>query len=76
MTHHDHRNEFEFNAQSDSASSGGFQELLELLAERGFEGMAQAMQTLLNEAMKLERSQALGASSWPACKPAACTACG
>ncbi len=61
MTHHDHRNEFEFNAQSDSASSGGFQELLELLAERGFEGMAQAMQTLLNEAMKLERSQVLGA---------------
>jgi transposase-like protein len=61
MTHHDHRNGFEFESQSDSASPGGFQEILELLAEHGFEGMAQAMQTLLNEAMKLERSQVLGA---------------
>lgn len=61
MTHHDHRSEFEFDAQADSAVPGSFRELLEVLAERGFEGMAQAMQTLLNEAMKLERSQVLGA---------------
>src|SRR3990172_1263534 len=61
MTHHDHRNGFEFEAQADLTPPGGFQEILELLADRGFEGMAQAMQTLFNEAMKLERSQVLGA---------------
>jgi transposase-like protein len=61
MTHREHRNGFEFEAQSDSSAAGGFQEILELLVEHGFEGMAQAMQTLLNEAMKLERSEALGA---------------
>jgi transposase-like protein len=34
---------------------------LELLVDHGFDGLAQAMQTLFNEAMKLERSQVLGA---------------
>ena len=58
MTHRDDRNGFEFETQADSAS-GGFQEILELLAEHGFEGMAHAMQVLLNEAMKLERSHVL-----------------
>lgn len=61
MTHRDHRNEFEFEAQSDSSSVTPFQEILELLVDRGFEGLAQAMQALLNEAMKLERSQVLDA---------------
>jgi putative transposase len=61
MTHRDHRTGFELADQSDSAAPRGFQEVLELLAEHGFEGMAQAMQTLLNEAMKLERSEVLGA---------------
>ena len=61
MTHRDHRNEFEFEVQSDSSAPGGFHEVLELLVDHGFEGMARAMQTLLNEAMKLERSQVLGA---------------
>ena len=61
MTHRDHRNEFEAEAQAESSSSGCFPEILQLLADYGFEGMAQAMQTLLNEAMKLERSQVLGA---------------
>ena len=61
MTHLDHRNQFEADAQADAIASDGFQELLELLVERGFDGMAQAMQTLVNEAMKLERSQVLGA---------------
>jgi putative transposase len=64
MTHHDHRNEFEFEAQVDSHSRGGFQEVLELLIEHGFEGMAQAMQLLFNEAMKVERSQVLGAQPY------------
>jgi putative transposase len=36
-------------------------EIMELLAEHGFDGMAQAVTLLLNEVMKLERSQALGA---------------
>ena len=36
-------------------------EVLELLIERGFEGMAQAIQILLNEGMKLEREEFLGA---------------
>jgi putative transposase len=35
--------------------------VVELLVEHGFEGMAQGMQILLNEAMKLERSAVLGA---------------
>ena len=61
MTHHDHRNQLEANAQAEAIATDGFQELLELLVEQGFDGMAQAMQTLLNEAMKLERSQVLGA---------------
>jgi putative transposase len=64
MTHRDHRNGFEFEAQSGSSSADGFQEVLGLLVEHGFEGMAQAMQTLLNEAMKLERSQVLGARAY------------
>jgi len=34
---------------------------LELLIEHGFDGMAAAIETLLNEAMKLERSGFLGA---------------
>ena len=64
MTHRDHRSEFEFEAQADSTSPTGFQEVLELLADHGFEGMAQAMQMLLNEAMKLERSEVLGAGPY------------
>jgi putative transposase len=36
-------------------------EIMELLAEHGFDGIAQAVTVLLNEVMKLERSHALGA---------------
>lgn len=64
MTRREHRNGFEFDAQMESASAGGYQQVLELLVEHGFEGMAQAMQALLNEAMKLERSQVLGAQPY------------
>lgn len=39
-------------------------EVVQLLAEHGFDGMAQALETLLNEAMKLERSAALGAAPY------------
>ncbi|MGB6399458.1 MAG: IS256 family transposase [Bradyrhizobium sp.] len=64
MTHRDHRNGFEVEAQADSPLPDGFQEILELLVDHGFEGMARAMQTLFNEAMKLERSQVLGAQPY------------
>jgi putative transposase len=37
---------------------------VQLLAEHGFEGMAQAMELLLNEAMKIERSEFVGAGPY------------
>ena len=39
-------------------------EVLEVLAEQGFEGMANAMQILLNEAMKLERAEFIGVAPY------------
>ncbi len=42
-------------------SSASWQQVLELLSDQGFGGMAQAMTILINEAMKLERSAVLGA---------------
>jgi putative transposase len=39
-------------------------EIAELLAEHGFDGLAQAVTVLLNEVMKLERSNALGAGPY------------
>jgi len=44
--------------------SNQFELLLELLAEHGFDCMANAMTVLLNEAMKLERSQTLAAKPY------------
>ena len=38
-----------------------FEELFQLLSDHGFDGMAEAIEILLNEAMKLERSEVLGA---------------
>ena len=38
--------------------------VLELLTEQGFEGMSSAIELLLNEAMKLERSEYLGAGPY------------
>ena len=38
-----------------------FDELLQLLSEHGFDGMSEAIEILMNEAMKLERAEALGA---------------
>lgn len=38
-----------------------FEELLQLLSNHGFEGMAEAIEILMNEAMKLERAEVLGA---------------
>lgn len=39
-------------------------QITELLAEHGFDGLAQAVTTLLNEVMKIERSHALGAGPY------------
>lgn len=38
----------------------GVREAVQVLAENGFEGMARAMELLINECMKVERQQALG----------------
>jgi transposase-like protein len=48
--------------------SNRFSELVQVLVEEGFDGMAQAMEILLNEVMKLERSQALRASPYERCE--------
>lgn len=65
MTHQQQVNERAASFQQESwqaeGSPRGWDDLLELLCEHGFEGMAQAMQLLINEAMKLERSAVLGA---------------
>jgi putative transposase len=39
-------------------------EAVQLLAEEGFDGMAQIMQLLVNECMKIERRQAIGAGPY------------
>jgi transposase-like protein len=39
-------------------------EAVQLLAEEGFDGMAQVMQLLVNECMKIERRQALGVAPY------------
>ena len=41
-----------------------FDEIAELLAEHGFDGLASAVTVLLNEVMKIERSHALGAGPY------------
>jgi len=38
--------------------------VVQLLSENGFEGMAEAVRILLNEAMKVERAEALGAGAY------------
>ena len=61
MTHRDDSNGLAPDNQFPEEGGLAWREVLELLAEEGFEGLAEAMQILLNEAMKLERSQVLGA---------------
>jgi len=64
MTRRDYCSELEVVAQHDATPGGGLEQVLDLLTEHGFDGMASAMQVLLNEAMKLERSAALGAQPY------------
>jgi putative transposase len=65
MTHPHQPNErdsdFQQESWRDDDPPGTWSDVLDLLCDHGFAGMAQAMQTLLNEAMKLERSATLGA---------------
>src|SRR5574338_354959 len=49
-------------AHHDEQSTSAIEQVLEILCEHGLGAMAQAMQTLMNEAMKLERSEFLGAA--------------
>jgi putative transposase len=48
--------------------SNAIDEVVHLLAEHGFDGMSQAIQTLFNEAMKLERAVVLGADPYQRCE--------
>lgn len=64
MTHHHHANDRTHAAQDLEAREEGWHDLLEVLIEHGFEGMAQALEVLLNEAMKLERSTVLEAQPY------------
>jgi transposase-like protein len=47
-----------------AAESTALDHVLQLLADEGFDGMAHAIQILLNEAMKLERTATLGAAPY------------
>ena len=46
------------------SQSTRFEELLQLLSEHGFDGMAEAIEILMNEAMLLERAEVLGATPY------------
>ena len=45
-----------------------FEEVIQVLCEHGFDGMAEAIEILMNEAMKLERADALGAMPYQRCE--------
>jgi putative transposase len=64
MTHREHLSDFEPVPQEGDSQERGWQDVLTLLADQGFEGFANAMQILLNEAMKLEREGVLGAQRY------------
>jgi transposase-like protein len=64
MTHREHHNEFDLVPEERTSHEQGWHDVLTLLTDHGFEGFANAMQILLNEAMKLEREAALGAQPY------------
>ena len=64
MTHREHPIEFEPVPQQRTSREQGWHDVLTLLVDQGFEGFANAMQILLNEAMKLEREMVLGAQPY------------
>ncbi len=52
-----HRNE-------STTESNPLDQMIQVLDEHGFDGMARAIQILVNEAMKIERSEVLGAEPY------------
>jgi putative transposase len=42
----------------------GVDAAMELIMQEGFEGLSEAVETLINEAMRIERSRHLGAGAW------------
>lgn len=70
MTRQAHRNGLDVSTSTQDAGSffpadsPSYQDLLELLIEHGFGGLATALQVLLNEAMKLERTHVLHAEPY------------
>ena len=64
MARRNHPNVLDPVSQFDSFREGTFRDVLELVAEHGFGGMAQAIQILVDEAMKLERTEVLGAQPY------------
>ena len=47
-----------------NAESNGVDAAMELIMQEGFEGLGDAVRTLINEAMRIERSRHLGAGPW------------
>jgi putative transposase len=68
MTHRPQPTEREADLQAESwrdeDAPRGWQDVLELLGDHGFDGMARAMQLLFDEAMKLERTAVLQAQPY------------
>jgi putative transposase len=64
MTLREHDNEFDPVPEERAPHEQGWHDVLTLLMNHGFEGFANAMQILMNEAMKLEREAALGAQRY------------
>jgi transposase-like protein len=59
MTHRTHLITSQHETLPDEPLPAAVHEALELLVEQGFDGLAQALELLLNEAMKIERTHAL-----------------
>jgi len=64
MTHREHHNEFDPVPEERTPHEQGWHDVLTLLMDHGFDGLANAMQILMNESMKLEREAALGAQRY------------
>jgi putative transposase len=64
MTHREHDNGWPAESPSCLTQEASWQDVLELLADHGFEGLAEALRILFNEAMKLERSAVLEAQPY------------
>lgn len=47
-----------------TTESTGVEAAMELIIQEGFEGLGEAVRTLINEAMRIERSRHLGAGPW------------